>query len=187
MRRLLTILVLVARLRAPPSCSPGASEDDSSTRSTRSSSTTPSGWSRAATSGSAASRPATTSDLDVTQVAKGSYKAVVTAEITEPGFGDFREDASCEIKPQSLIGEYYVDCQPGSSETQARERRHGPGRADRLDDPAGPREQHPAPALPRAAADHHLRARHRPGRAARRTWPRCCAAPIPACARPAGC
>ena len=42
-------------------------------------------------------------------------KAVVTAEIDQPGFGDFRSDASCDIKPQSLIGEYYVDCQPGSS------------------------------------------------------------------------
>ena len=44
----------------------------------------------------------------------GPPKAEVTAKITEPGFGDFREDASCNIKPQSLIGEYYVDCQPGS-------------------------------------------------------------------------
>ena len=42
-------------------------------------------------------------------------KAEVTAEITEPGFGNFRKDASCNIKPQSLIGEYYVDCQPGTS------------------------------------------------------------------------
>jgi len=42
-------------------------------------------------------------------------KAVVTAEISEPGFSDFRADASCEVRPQSLIGEYYVDCQPGSS------------------------------------------------------------------------
>jgi len=41
-------------------------------------------------------------------------KAEVTAEITEPGFDDFRSDASCNIKPQSLIGEYYVDCQPGT-------------------------------------------------------------------------
>jgi phospholipid/cholesterol/gamma-HCH transport system substrate-binding protein len=43
-------------------------------------------------------------------------KAVVTAEVTKPGFGDFRTDASCEIRPQSLIGEYYVDCQPGKSD-----------------------------------------------------------------------
>jgi ABC-type transporter Mla subunit MlaD len=42
-------------------------------------------------------------------------KAVVTARITEPGFDDFRQDAKCATKPQSLIGEYYVDCQPGSA------------------------------------------------------------------------
>ena len=42
-------------------------------------------------------------------------KAAVTAEITQPGFGDFRADASCTIKPQSLIGEYYVDCQAGKA------------------------------------------------------------------------
>ena len=41
--------------------------------------------------------------------------AVATAEINQPGFDDFRADASCDIKPQSLIGEYYVDCQPGTS------------------------------------------------------------------------
>jgi hypothetical protein len=41
-------------------------------------------------------------------------RAVVKAEIEQPGFGDFRSDASCEVKPQSLIGEYYLDCQPGS-------------------------------------------------------------------------
>ena len=57
--------------------------------------------------------------------------AEVTAEINEPGFDDLREDATCEIKPQSLIGEYYVDCQPGTSDEQARGRRHDPGRADR--------------------------------------------------------
>ena len=48
-------------------------------------------------------------------------KAEVTAEITEPGLGDFRKDASCSIKPQSLIGEYFVDCQPGRSRTKLEE------------------------------------------------------------------
>jgi virulence factor Mce-like protein len=43
-------------------------------------------------------------------------RAVVEAEVSEPGFADLREDARCEIRPQSLIGEYYVDCQPGTSE-----------------------------------------------------------------------
>src|ERR671915_298697 len=42
-------------------------------------------------------------------------KAVAIAEINQPGFDDFRKDATCEILPQSLIGEYYVDCQPGQS------------------------------------------------------------------------
>jgi ABC-type transporter Mla subunit MlaD len=46
--------------------------------------------------------------------------AVVEAEVTEPGFKSFRSDASCAIRQQSLIGEYYVDCQPGSKPTKLR-------------------------------------------------------------------
>ena len=42
--------------------------------------------------------------------------ALVEAEVTEPGLADLREDAHCEIRPQSLIGEYFVDCQPGTSD-----------------------------------------------------------------------
>ena len=42
-------------------------------------------------------------------------KALVEVEITEPGFDSFRTDAECRIRPQSLIGEYYVDCEPGSA------------------------------------------------------------------------
>jgi virulence factor Mce-like protein len=41
--------------------------------------------------------------------------AVVEAKVTEPGLADLREDARCEVRPQSFIGEYFVDCQPGSS------------------------------------------------------------------------
>ena len=44
--------------------------------------------------------------------------AVVTAEVTEPGFKSFRTNAHCDIRQQSLIGEYYVDCQPGSAPTE---------------------------------------------------------------------
>jgi ABC-type transporter Mla subunit MlaD len=43
-------------------------------------------------------------------------KAAVTLNIANPGFQDFRADATCTIKPQALIGEKYVDCLP----TQAR-------------------------------------------------------------------
>jgi ABC-type transporter Mla subunit MlaD len=50
------------------------------------------------------------------QGAKGPPRtcAIVEAKITETGFRSFRSDASCAIRQQSLIGEYYVDCQPGS-------------------------------------------------------------------------
>jgi virulence factor Mce-like protein len=41
------------------------------------------------------------------------FHAVVTVQVTTKGFGAFRSDASCQSRPQSLIGEYFVDCQPG--------------------------------------------------------------------------
>jgi phospholipid/cholesterol/gamma-HCH transport system substrate-binding protein len=39
-------------------------------------------------------------------------KAIVVLNITDPGFHDFRADATCQIRPQSLIGEKFVDCRP---------------------------------------------------------------------------
>ncbi len=39
--------------------------------------------------------------------------AVVTVQVTQRGFGSFRSDAFCQSRPQSLIGEYFIDCQPG--------------------------------------------------------------------------
>jgi phospholipid/cholesterol/gamma-HCH transport system substrate-binding protein len=39
-------------------------------------------------------------------------KAVIVMSITDPSFQDFRQDASCQIRPQSLIGEKFVDCRP---------------------------------------------------------------------------
>jgi virulence factor Mce-like protein len=41
--------------------------------------------------------------------------ALVDFKITEKGFGSLRKDAFCETRPQSLIGEYFVDCRPGGS------------------------------------------------------------------------
>jgi virulence factor Mce-like protein len=41
------------------------------------------------------------------------HTARVDMEI-EQGFAPFRSDASCTIRPQSLIGEKFVDCEPGS-------------------------------------------------------------------------
>jgi phospholipid/cholesterol/gamma-HCH transport system substrate-binding protein len=39
-------------------------------------------------------------------------KAAVVMHIENPGFRNFRADASCTIRPQALIGEKYVDCLP---------------------------------------------------------------------------
>jgi len=39
-------------------------------------------------------------------------KAVLVMRIDDPGFQDFRRDASCVIRPQSLIGEKFIDCRP---------------------------------------------------------------------------
>jgi phospholipid/cholesterol/gamma-HCH transport system substrate-binding protein len=46
--------------------------------------------------------------LDVTP----DNKAAVVLDITEAGFKDFRTDATCTIRPQSLIGERFVECTP---------------------------------------------------------------------------
>ena len=44
-----------------------------------------------------------------------TLNAVVTIQVSRAGFGQFHQDAICESRPQSLIGEYFVDCNPGSS------------------------------------------------------------------------
>jgi ABC-type transporter Mla subunit MlaD len=46
--------------------------------------------------------------LDVTP----QQKAAVVLDITRQGFQDFRQDATCTIRPQSLIGEKFVECTP---------------------------------------------------------------------------
>jgi ABC-type transporter Mla subunit MlaD len=62
-----------------------------------------------------------TTDFGIEKEKGESPKAIVTVEVTKPGFEDFRKDASCEIRPQSLIGEYYVDCQPGKSDERLKD------------------------------------------------------------------
>ncbi len=42
-------------------------------------------------------------------------KAAVTIAITDHRFAPFHDDATCAIRPQSLIGEEYVDCSPGTA------------------------------------------------------------------------
>ncbi|MBI5104226.1 MAG: MCE family protein [Solirubrobacterales bacterium] len=82
--------------------------------------------------------------LDVTD----DHKAAVTLQIDDPGFQDFRQDASCTIRPQSLIGEKFVECTP----TQPRaEGEQAPPALKKIEDGDGegeyllPAEQNSAP------------------------------------------
>ena len=124
-------------------------------------------------------------------------------QIDNTGFKNFRTDASCLIRPQSLIGEKYVDCtptqprapgtppppslekipdgQPGSGAVPA------PAREQRQDRRSRPGPEHPAAALPRPLPAHPERSRRRP----RGPWrgPRRgrSTAPTPRCARQTAC
>ena len=60
-------------------------------------------------------RAGQTTGFDLKKVGDGRYVAEVEAKITAAGMSGFHKDANCDIRPQSLIGEYFVDCQPGSS------------------------------------------------------------------------
>ncbi|HEY1518293.1 MAG TPA: MlaD family protein [Solirubrobacteraceae bacterium] len=56
-------------------------------------------------------------------------KAAVTLEIDDARFTPFHADATCAIRPQSLIGEMYVDCNPGTAATPELHRiDSGPGK-----------------------------------------------------------
>ena len=75
----------------------------------------------------------TITDLEVTP----QKTALVSFEV-EPEFPEFKADASCSSEPQSLIAEYFLDCQPGVSPE--------PSRAD----PGGPATRPPSsPTSPR--------------------------------------
>jgi virulence factor Mce-like protein len=52
-------------------------------------------------------------DFDLTDTEP--RKVAVTVEITDPGFDALQTDARCRVRQQSLIGEYFIDCQPGTS------------------------------------------------------------------------
>lgn len=46
------------------------------------------------------------------------YRTIVTAEVSVPGFENLRSDASCDVRQQSLIGEYFIDCELGEARKQ---------------------------------------------------------------------
>jgi ABC-type transporter Mla subunit MlaD len=62
--------------------------------------------------------------LDVT----ANKKAAVTLSISDARFAPFYANATCSIRPQSLIGEEYVNCLPGTTSAKPLRRiRTGPG------------------------------------------------------------
>ena len=54
-----------------------------------------------------------TTGFEITR--KQPYRTIVTAEITEPGFDSLRTDGRCDVRQQSLIGEYFIDCDLGNA------------------------------------------------------------------------
>jgi phospholipid/cholesterol/gamma-HCH transport system substrate-binding protein len=46
---------------------------------------------------------------------KPPYRPIVKVRVTEPGFDTLKSDARCSVRQQSLIGEYFVDCDVGKT------------------------------------------------------------------------
>ncbi|MET0816531.1 MAG: MlaD family protein, partial [Solirubrobacteraceae bacterium] len=74
-------------------------------------------------------------DVQVTD----DYKAAIVLRIDDEGYQDFRRDAECEVRPQSLIGERFVECTPTRTEgtgdelpPELVEIEDGPGKGERL-------------------------------------------------------
>ncbi|MEX2195183.1 MAG: MlaD family protein [Thermoleophilaceae bacterium] len=61
----------------------------------------------------AGARVGSVTDIELTD----ERHARIEMEI-ETGFAPFRSDASCTIKPQSLIGEKYIQCEPGTPDAR---------------------------------------------------------------------
>jgi ABC-type transporter Mla subunit MlaD len=67
--------------------------------------------------------------MDVTS----DKKAAVTLRIDEGKFTPFRKNARCTIRPQSVIGEKFVECQPGTASSAPLDRiRSGAGKGKHL-------------------------------------------------------
>jgi virulence factor Mce-like protein len=54
------------------------------------------------------------------KVDKHTHRALIGIRVdgSKGDFNSLRTDAFCESKPQSLIGEYFMDCQPGTARTK---------------------------------------------------------------------
>ena len=68
--------------------------------------------------------------IDVTD----DFKAAVVLDITEAGYQDFRQDAECIVRPQSLIGERFVECELTQARAAGEE---APPELERIEDGPG--------------------------------------------------
>jgi ABC-type transporter Mla subunit MlaD len=69
------------------------------------------------------------SSMDVTD----DNKAAITLQINDERFTPFKTDATCTIRLQGLIGERFVECEPGSAGAQQLAKvEHGDGKGERL-------------------------------------------------------
>ena len=69
------------------------------------------------------------SDLNVTE----DEQAAVTLRIDNEDFTPWKDDASCTIRAQGLIGEKFVECEPGSTDApELRQIEEGDGKGERL-------------------------------------------------------
>jgi virulence factor Mce-like protein len=63
----------------------------------------------------------------------GDKKAAVTLQVDNKDFIPWKKDAKCTIRPQGLIGEKFVECEPGSSSSKPLARlAGGDGKGERL-------------------------------------------------------
>jgi len=77
----------------------------------------------------AGSKVGVISDMEVTD----DLKAAVVLRIDNDDFQPFKEDAGCRIRLQGLIGERFVECEPGSAEARPLARiEDGDGEGERL-------------------------------------------------------
>jgi virulence factor Mce-like protein len=111
MRRIAVILLLLAGLGAFVLASAGAG-DDSSGRDYTVEIDNAFGIVKGADLKIAGVRAGSITGLRLDRKTK---RALVDFRIEKLGFGSLREDVFCETRPQSLIGEYFIDCRPGKS------------------------------------------------------------------------
>ena len=51
--------------------------------------------------------------IDGFDVSRRDARAVVRVSVADTSFGGLKQDAACKIGQQSLIGEYFIECEPG--------------------------------------------------------------------------